>query len=112
MHKVIADVCVPFGLILSAIGTPSYKLVKFLVLKFCPNTFNEFIIKGSFAFGNEIADKGSKFFMGSLNVDSLFTNIPLEKTFNLSNNLLYNNEDVIEGTDKSEFKNLHIVFHI
>ena len=50
--------------------------------------------------------------MGSLNVDSLFTNIPLEKAFNLSNNLLYNNEDVIESTDKSEFKNLHLVFHI
>ena len=91
---------------------PSYKLVKFLVPKFFPNTFNEFIIKDSFAFGNKIVDKGSKFFMGSLNVDSLFTNIPLEKAFNLSNNLLYNNEDVIESTDKSEFKNLHLVFHI
>ena len=44
--------------------------------------------------------------MGSLDVDSLFTNIPLEETINICTNLLYNNEDVIEGINKSEFKNL------
>ena len=44
--------------------------------------------------------------MGSLDVDSLFTNIRLEETINICTNLLYNNEDVIEGTNKFEFKNL------
>ena len=44
--------------------------------------------------------------MGSLDVESLFTNIPLEETINICTNLLYNNEDVIEGINKSEFKNL------
>ena len=44
--------------------------------------------------------------MGSLDVDSLFTNIPLEETINICTNLLYNNEDVIEVINKSEFKNL------
>ena len=45
--------------------------------------------------------------MGSLDVNTLFTNIPpLEETINLSTNLLYNNKDVIEGTNKSKFKNL------
>ena len=44
--------------------------------------------------------------MGSLDVDSLFTNIPLEETINICTNLRYNNEDVIEGINKSEFKNL------
>ena len=44
--------------------------------------------------------------MGSLDVDSFFTNIPLEETINICTNLLYNNEDVIEGINKSEFKNL------
>ena len=44
--------------------------------------------------------------MGSLDVDSVFTNIPLEETINICTNLLYNNEDVIEGINKSEFKNL------
>ena len=40
--------------------------------------------------------------MGSLDVDSLFTNIPLEETINICTNY----EDVIEGINKSEFKNL------
>ena len=43
--------------------------------------------------------------MGSLDVDLLFTNIFLEKTINICTNLLYNN-DVIEGINKFEFKNL------
>ena len=44
--------------------------------------------------------------MGSFDVDSLFTNIPLEETINTCPILLYNNEDVVEGINKSEFKNL------
>ena len=41
-----------------------------------------------------------------LTVDSLFTNIPLDETINICTNLLYNNDDVIEGINKFEFKNL------
>ena len=60
-------------------------------------------MKDSFAFAEEIVHQGSKLFMGSLDVDSLFTNIPLEETINICTNFLYNNEDVIEGINKSEF---------
>ena len=45
-------------------------------------------------------------FMGSLDVDSLFTNIPLKETINICTNLLYNNVDVIEGINKTEFEKL------
>ena len=106
VHKAITDICPPFRPILSAIGTPSYKLAKFLVPKLSSITFNEFTVKDSFAFAEEIVHQDSKLFMGSLDVDSLFTNIPLEETINICTNLLYNNEDVIEGINKSEFKNL------
>ena len=41
-----------------------------------------------------------------LTVDSLFTNIPLDETINICTNLLYNNDDVIEGIKKIEFKSL------
>ena len=47
-----------------------------------------------------------KRFMGSLDVDSLFTNIPLKETINTCTNLLYKNVDIIEGINKSEFDNL------
>ena len=106
VHKSITDICPPFKPILSAIGTPSYKLAKFLVHKFSSITFNEFTVKDSFAFAEEIVHQDSKLFMGSLDADSLFTNIPLEETINICTNLLYNNEDVIEGINKCDFKNL------
>ena len=105
-HKAITDVCSPFTSIFSAIGTPSYKLAKLLVPKLFLITFNEFTVKYFFAFAEEIVHQDSKLFMGSLDVNSLSTNIPLEENINLSTNLLYNNKDVIEGTNKSKFKNL------
>ena len=54
----------------------------------------------------ELVHQDSKLFMGSLDADSLFTSIPIEETIDICTNLLYNNEDIIEGTNKSEFKNL------
>ena len=86
--------------------SPSYKLAKFLVPKLSSVTFNEFTVKDSFTFAEEIVHQDSKLFMGSLDVDSLFTNIPLEESINICTSLLYNNEDVLEGINKSEFKNL------
>ena len=106
VHKAITEVCPPFRPILSAIGTPSYKLAKFLVPKLSSVTFNESTVKDSFAFAEEIVHQNIKLFMGSLDVDSLSTNTPLEETINICTNLLYNNEDVIEGINKFEFKNL------
>ena len=103
VHKAIADICPPFRPMLSVIGTPSYKLAKFLVPKLSSITFNEFTVKDSFAFGEEIVHKDSKRFMGSLDVDSLLSNIPLEENINICTNLLYNNEDVIKRINKSDF---------
>ena len=110
-HKVITDICPRFRRILSAIGTPSYKLAKCLVLKLSSITFNEFTVKDYFAFAEETIHHDSKLFMGSLDFDSLFINIPLEETNNIYTNLLFtnyykNNGDIIEGINKSEFKNL------
>ena len=80
---------------------------KFLVPKLSSVTFNEFTAKDSFAFAEEIVHQDSKLFMGSLDVDSpLFTNIPFEETINICINLLYNNENVTEGINKSEFNYL------
>ena len=105
MHKAIIDVCLPFKPIFSVIGTPSYKIAKFLVPKLSLITFNEFTAKDFFAFAEEIVHQDGKLFMGSLDVDSFFTNIPLKETINVCTNLLYNNVDVMEGINKSEFEN-------
>ena len=68
--------------------------------------FNEFTVKDSFGFAEETVHQDGKLFMSSLDFDSLFTNIPLEETINICTNLLYNNIDVIESINKSEFENL------
>ena len=60
VHKAIIDICPPFRPILSAIGTPSYKIAKFLVPKLSSVTSNEFTVKDSFAFAEEIVHQDSK----------------------------------------------------
>ena len=107
VHKAITDVCLPFRPILSAIGTPSYKLAKSLVPKLSSIKFNEITLKDYFAFVEEIVHQDGKLFMGSLHVDPLFTNIPLQETVSIYTNLLYNNvDDVIEGINKSEYESV------
>ena len=106
VHKAVTDIYPPFIPILPAIGTPSYKLAKSLVPELSLITFDEFTVKDSFAFAEEIVHQDNKIFMGSLHVNSLFTNIPVQETVNICTNLLYNNEDVIEGIKKSEFNSL------
>ena len=44
--------------------------------------------------------------MGSLDVDSLFTNIPLDETIDICINQLFENTDTVEGFTKSELKQL------
>ena len=44
--------------------------------------------------------------MGSLDVDSLFTYTPLDKTIDICTNTIYSEQDVIEGINKEEFQNL------
>ena len=77
VYKAIVDVCLPFRLTLSAIGTPTYKLAKYLVPKLASVTANEFSVKDSFCFAEEIVNQNSNFITNSLDVDSLFTNIPI-----------------------------------
>ena len=78
LRKASVGNCPPFRPILSALDTPTYKLVTFLVPILKPLTTNEFTVKDSFHFAEEIVDQQHDLFMGSLDVDSLFTNIPLE----------------------------------
>ena len=83
-----------FRPILSAFNTPGYNLAKFLIPILEPLTHNEFTAKDLFSFAKEITKHDSSLFMASLDVKSLFTNIPLKETNNcvtdLHNKNLYN----------------------
>ena len=91
---------------MSALNTPTYKLAKYLVPILKPLTANEFTVKDSFNFAEEIVDQQHDLFMGSLDVDSLFTNIPLEETIEICTNELFKESETIEGLSKTEFKEL------
>ena len=51
-------------------------------------------------------EQDNSFYMGSLDVDSLFTNIPFEETINFSTESKYDQNDSVEGLNKSKFKEL------
>ena len=106
VHKASVENCPPFRPILSALNTPTYKLAKFLVPILKPLTTNEFTVKDSFHFAEEIVDQQHDLFMGSLDVDSLFTNIPLEETIEICTNELFKESETVEGLSKTEFKEL------
>ena len=90
---------------MSAINTRTYKLAKFLVPILKPLTSNEYTVKDLFAFAEETVKQDSQFFTGNLDVDFLFTNIPLEETTDICLNKLFENMEKV-GLSKIEFKKL------
>ena len=96
----------PFRLISSALQTPTYKLVKYLVPILEPLITNKYTVKDSFNFASEIVEQDSSSFMGSLDINSLFTNIPLEETTEIRTNNLFKNNEILHGLKESEFKDL------
>ena len=106
VHNTSVENCPLIRPVLSALNTPTYKLLKFLVPILKPLTTNEFTLKDSFHFAEEIVDQQPDFFMDSLDVDSLFTNIPSEETTEICTNELFKESETVEGLSKSEFKGL------
>ena len=70
-----------------------------------PITTNKYIIKDLLNFSTQVVNKDSSNFMGSLDLNSLFTNICLE-TIAICTNKLFKNNDIIHGLKKLEFKDL------
>ena len=75
--KLIKDGVPSFHTILSAIRTPTYKLSKFFVPLLTSLTLNEYTIKDSFSFAEELSNYDSNLVMASFDVESLFTNISI-----------------------------------
>ena len=48
-----------------------------------PLTTNDYTLKDTFEFSRDILNQNPNLFMASLDVDSLFTNIPLDETINI-----------------------------
>ena len=80
IHKPVVNNLAKFWPILSALSTPVYNTAKFLIPILEPFTYKEFTVKDSFNFSKEITMYDSSLYTASLVMQSLFTNIPLNKT--------------------------------
>ena len=67
---------------------------------------NEFTISKSFDFAREITQQDSSLVMGSLDVDSLFTSIPLKETIDIAVDELFNGVDKVSNLEKDDFREL------
>ena len=106
IHKETRNGIPSFCPILSAIDTPTYKLAKFLLKFLTPSTANEFTVIDSFHFAEEICQQDSNLHMASLDIDSLFTTIPLEETINICVDNLYSDNENPPNIQKHNFHNL------
>ena len=91
-----------FRPLLSAINTPGYNLAKFLIPILENLSRSEFNVKDSFKLAKEITKYDSSLFMASLDVESLFTNIPLKETKNSFVSDLHNKKLYNEKLNKSD----------
>ena len=107
VHKQQVDGCSSFRPILSALQTPTYNLAKFLVPILNPLTKNGYTVKDSFQFAEEICEQDPTLSMVSLDVDSLFTNIPLDESI-ICVNQLFENTYAVEGFTKSELNSYYL----
>ena len=96
----------PFRPILSAINTPSYKIAKFLVPMLSELTKNKYVSKDSFDFAQNVRNQNPELFMASFDIDSLFTNVPLEETIDISIKKLFRRKKKYKGFTKENFKKL------
>ena len=106
VHKPVTDRCASFRPILSETNTPSYKLAKFLVPLLTPLTSNDYTIKDSFSFAEEVSSFDCAHYMTSFDIESLFTNIPLEETINICVNKLFKNNTKVNNLTKESFRSM------
>ena len=106
VHKIVTDGLPSFRPILSAIGTPTYKLAKFLVPVLEPLTTNAYTIKDSFTFAEELQSFDSKLVMATFDIESFFTNIPLQETIDLCVENLFQDRTRVDNLSKDSFREL------
>jgi len=106
VHKSLVNGIPKMRPILSAIGTAGYGLSKFLVPILKTIAEGPYTILKTFSFSQEILKQDPTLIMGSLDVDALFTSIPLDETISICVNELYKDKDQVENLTKEEMRKL------
>ena len=91
---------------MSAIATCTYSIAKFFVLILKDFTLNEYTVRDSFSFCEETQEQDNNLYMASFDIESLFTNIPLDETINICVNNVFGKKKRVKGLLKKDFKQL------
>ena len=92
----------------SAIGTPAYKISKFFVPILNKLTTNQYTINNLFSFADELSKFSNvdNLFMVYFDVESLFTNIPLQETIEICISEMFSNTNTVSGLCRVDFKKI------
>ena len=101
IHKLVTDNIPYFCPILSAIDTRTYKLGKVFVPLLEPLTNDQYTIRDSFCFSEELKHFDLSLTMASFDAESLFTDISLQETIDLCVENLLNNKEYFHDTPKT-----------
>ena len=103
IHKRFVDAVPPFCPILSFIGTCTYKHIKIFVPLLELLAYNQYIIKNSFSFCEELKHFNMNLIMTSFDFKLLFNNTPLQETIGLCVQKLFEDKNYFDGLPKVSF---------
>ena len=106
LPKIHKGNAVPLRPILAAYNLPNFKIAKFLVPLLNDLAKNRYTIQNSYSFSSELVQcLNPDNVIVSYNVESLFTNIPLDETINIILSQLFpTNSTIYNGFSRSAFK--------
>ena len=96
----------PLRPIVSCVGTYTYNLAQFLVELLQPMMKNQYSVKDSFAFANEIKNFPGVPIMSSFDVTGLFTCIPLDETINICLDFLFAETDLVMNLTRIQLRKM------
>ncbi|XP_066984717.1 uncharacterized protein [Macrobrachium rosenbergii] len=93
--------------IMTSYDIPNYKLAKLLVPLLAPLTSNNHSLNNSTSFKEAVLCQDPDLFMVSLDVESMFTNVPVGKTIQIILDKIFVTHDTVYNNfNKSDFKEL------
>ena len=99
---------VPLRPILAAYNTAMYNLAKFLIPLIEQFSTNDFTLKNSYQFYDQISSLNlpSNSFMASFDISSLYTNVPVLETIKIICDSVFNNDSIFHNFTKEDFRKL------
>ena len=98
---------IPMKPVVSSIGTSFYKLAKFLIPEISQYATNEYTLHNSYDFFDNIRHMNLKNkYIVSMDIECLYTNIPVRETIDILTNLIYENDNSFRNMSKLNFKKM------